>query len=167
MAIYKTVGGGFPPPVDRSMNEALAIMRGWVVEIAAGAVRILRGFTPRGETGVLRGTVHYWNLRMYGRGGWVFRLGWRKMDFVGQRAFYAPYVNWGTGVRAIPHAHDLIVPRKAARLAWRSGGEWYSAKSVKGQWPQEMIERATEEVIRTVMQRIPGAVVRGFKMGMR
>ncbi len=165
MAIYRTVGGGFPPPVEKSMNEALAIMRAGAMEVAKLAVRVLKGFTPVGETGLLRSTATYWNLRMYSRGGWVFRLGWRKMDFIGQKAFYAPYVNWGTGLWG--KYRTPIVPRTAQRLAWQKGGVWVSAESVKGQPGQQMIERATEVVQREVMRMIPGAVVRGFKFGMR
>ncbi len=120
----------------------------------------LRRHTP-GHTGFLRSSAKTWGFTSFSPTGFRFTLGWQASDFTGKRAFYAPFVNWGTGIYK---GRANIVPLNAKRLAWRTKeGKWVSAKSVKGQPPQRMLERAADDFVRQARSLIPGCYARAVK----
>lgn len=144
--------GGFPPNIGAVLNESLMRVQMRVRELAEATVGFVRGITPS-RTGYMKSTVRYWGLRIYGRGGFAFRFGWRKMDYAGQRAFYPPFVDLGTGIYGL--YGRPIFPLFAQRLAWRYQGRWVSAESVAGQRPQRLLRRGKEfaqEKLRDIYQ---------------
>ena len=90
----------------------------------------------------MKSTVRFWNFRVYGRGGFAFRFGWRRGDYGGQKAFYPPYVTYGTGIYGLYGIP--IFPLHATHLAWKYKGKWVSARFVSGQRPQRLLEQGKE-----------------------
>lgn len=144
--------GGFPPDLGRIITESLARVQVRAQELANDTVRFVRGITPK-RSGFMKSTVRYWNLRVYGRGGFVFWFGWRRGDYSGKKAFYPPYVDLGTGIHGLYGVP--IFPKDASRLAWRYKDEWVSARFVSGQRPQRLLEQGKEfaqEKLRDIYQ---------------
>lgn len=133
--------GGFPPDIGKILTDSLARVQARAQGLARDAVGFVRGITPS-RTGFMKSTVRYWNLRIYGRGGFVFWFGWRKGDYSGKRAFYPPYVDLGTGIHGLYGAP--IFPLHARRLAWRYKNSWVSAWFVSGQRPRRLLEQGKE-----------------------
>lgn len=145
--------GGFPPDLGKIITESLARVQVRAQRLARDTVGFVRGITPS-RSGFMKSTVRYWNLRIYGRGGFVFWFGWRKGDYAGKRAFYPPYVDLGTGIYGLYGAP--IFPLHATHLAWITpGGKWFSARSVAGQRPQRLLEQGkvfAQEKLRDIYQ---------------
>jgi len=144
--------GGFPPDIGGVIAEALARVQVRAKRVAEATVGFVRGITPS-RTGYMRATVRYWNLRIYGRGGFAFWFGWRRGDYSGQRAFYPSYVDKGTGVYGLYGVP--IFPSSSPRLAWKYQGRWVSARFVYGQRPQRLLERGkkfAQERLRDIYQ---------------
>lgn len=144
--------GGFPPDIGTVLNESLARVQVKARGLAEATVGFVKGVTPI-RSGFMRTTVRYWNLRIYGRGGFVFWFGWRRGDYAGKRAFYPLYVNYGTGIYGLYGRR--IFPISAKRLAWEYQGRWVSAKSVAGQRPQRLLEKGkkfAQERLRDIYQ---------------
>lgn len=133
--------GGFPPNIGAIINESLIRVQARAQRLARDTVGFVRGVTPS-RSGFMKSTVRYWNLRIYGRGGFVFWFGWRRGDYAGKKAFYPPFVDLGTGIYGLYGAP--IFPKTASRLAWRHEGRWVSARSVAGQRPQRLLEKGKE-----------------------
>lgn len=133
--------GGFPPNIGRIINESLARVQMRAQGLARDTVGFVRGVTPS-RSGFMKSTVRYWNLRIYGRGGFVFWFGWRRGDYAGQKAFYPLYVDKGTGVYGL--YGTPIFPLHATHLAWIHRGRWVSARFVAGQRPQRLLEKGKE-----------------------
>jgi len=133
--------GGFPPDIGRIINESLARVQMRALGLARDTVGFVRGITPS-RSGFMKSTVRHWNLRIYGRGGFVFWFGWRRGDYAGQKAFYPLYVDLGTGVYGLYGVP--IFPLHATHLAWIHGGRWVSARFVAGQRPQRLLEKGKE-----------------------
>ena len=144
--------GGFPPDIGRIINESLAQVQMRAQGLARDVVGFVRGVTPS-RSGFMKSTVRYWNLRIYGRGGFIFWFGWRRGDYAGQKAFYPLYVDKGTGVYGLYGAP--IFPLHATHLAWQHEGKWVSARFVSGQRPQRLLEQGKEfaqEKLRDIYQ---------------
>lgn len=60
---------------------------------------------------------------------------------VGTNLNYAPYQEFGTGIYA---GHGPITPKRGKVLAWRSGGAWHFARSVRGVKPTHFFKNAIE-----------------------
>jgi len=133
--------GGFPPNIGRIITESLVRVQQRAQRTASDTVGFVRGITPS-RSGFMKSTVRYWNLRVYGRGGFAFWFGWRRGDYSGQKAFYPLYVDKGTGVYGLYGAP--IFPLHATHLAWRHDNKWVSARFVAGQRPQRLLEQGKE-----------------------
>lgn len=84
---------------------------------------LLRSGLPLNDTGLLRASVHM----VYGRSGCAVTFG----------AKYSGYLQGGTGLYG--PRRERIKPVRAKRLAWTSGGQRYSAPSVRGLKPRRMV----------------------------
>lgn len=58
---------------------------------------------------------------------------------VGTNLNYAPFQELGTGIYG--PMKRAIRPVRAKMLAWKKGGQWYFARSVKGTPPKKMFEK--------------------------
>lgn len=143
MAISKFISlkGDLPPLMAAPMLEALSMMSSMGLDIMDKTVATLQELTPY-SSGFLRSQARGWGFRVYGRGGFCFEFGWRRQDFVG-RAFYPPFVNYGTGIYG--RNRTPIVPRSAPRLVWQDdAGVWHAAASVAGQPGVHMLETTAQ-----------------------
>ncbi|MCK4497482.1 MAG: hypothetical protein KAU24_04750, partial [Candidatus Aenigmarchaeota archaeon] len=74
--------GGFPPNIGGVITESLVRVQQRAQELARKTVGFVRGITPS-RSGFMKSTVKHWNLRVYGRGGFVFWFGWQRGDYSG------------------------------------------------------------------------------------
>lgn len=100
-----------PEIVGRNMRDALN-------KTAYKAEAVAKEAAPH-QYGHLRGSIH--------TEGATDRVLEAK---VGTQLKYAPYQEFGTGIYG-PNAAP-ITPKKGKVLAWKSGGRWHFAKSVRG-----------------------------------
>lgn len=156
--------GGFPPDIGGVLTEALVETQREARFIAEKTAMYLQGITPS-RTGFMRSTARHWDLKIYGRGSFAFWIGWRRRDYSGKKAFYPPYVNYGTGVFGL--YGTPIRPISARRLAWQHRGQWVSAKEVKGQRPQKQLDKVERYGVRLIRERFQNAVIRTMKSKFR
>jgi len=162
MPIFRSISkpGAFPPRIDKSIEMGLSLIQLSATKIAEFSVTALKRITPS-RTGFMRSNVRYWGLRLGSRGGFCFRLGWRKKDFLSQKVFYPPYVVYGTGIYGVKKRR--IFPKQARRLVWVREGRWISARSIAGQKPQKLFDKVVPNIQRFVRTIVQDAMVSGFK----
>lgn len=161
--MIKVILKNFPPDIPGVLREAMVETQSRAGRVAEDTVTFLKGITPS-RSGFMRSTVKYWSLRVYGRGCFSFWVGWRAGGYGSKRAFYPPYVTYGTGIYA---GRGMIRPRHASRLAWQHRGRWVSASQIKGQRPQRLLEQVEQYGRKLIRQNFQNAVIRTMKSKFR
>jgi len=160
--MIKVIPKNFPPDIPGVLREALVETQSRAGRVAEETVTFLRSITPS-RSGYMRSAARHWDLRFFGR-GFSFWVGWKRSGFTG-RAFYPPYVTYGTGVYG--KSRSPIKPIHAKRLAWVSRGRWISVSQIKGQRPQRLLEQVEQYGRKLIRQNFQNAVIRTMKSKFR
>jgi len=155
---------GFYPVVPRGFDLALTIVKSKINLLMGLAVTNLKNVTPV-RTGFMRSRAKAWGLRVYSRGGYRFSFGWKSSDFKDKKAFYPKYVEEGSGIWG-PYKTP-IVPRKAKVLRFFIGEREVVTFSVRGQPPQNLLEKASKLTVVDGSLLIRSAIREGFEKSFR
>lgn len=101
---------------------------------ASMVVGSARDFAPRAR-GILAGSITAGSVKK--------QMGQLSVT-VGSNVKYAPYQEMGTGIYG--KYNRPITPKRAKILAWKSGGGWVFAKSVKGVRPKKYLEKGVKKM---------------------
>jgi len=156
IALGLLVGDAF----NRMIEKAMLMNQLNAVRASGEITRYLRDITPV-SSGKMRSRTRTWDYKRRGQWGFAFSVGFRSGDFPGE--FYAPHVIYGTGVYGI--RRSPIKPRYAKRLAWQSkSGEGTSAKTVRGQRPNPILEATEKMGLRLLRKSCQQAFIQAWRI---
>lgn len=145
---------------NRMIEKAMLMNQLNAVRASGEITRFLRDITPI-SSGFMRSRAKRWDYRRRGQWGFSFNVGFRKGDFSG-RVFYPPYVVHGTGIYG--KSMSPIKPRFAKRLAWETKKGWVSAKTVKGQRPNPILEATEKMGLRLLRKSCQQAFIQAWRI---
>lgn len=142
------------------MIEKVMLMNQLNAVRASGEItRFLRDITPI-SSGFMRSCTRTWDYKRRGQWGFSFNVGFRKSNFPGE--FYAPHVIYGTGLYGIKRSP--IKPRFAKMLAWETKKGWVSAKTVRGQRPNPILEATEKMGLRLLQKSCQQAFIQAWRI---
>ena len=154
---------GFPPDIGGAIMDSLALTQSRARRIAEKIALRLQMRSPA-RSGMMRSSVVFRDLRTYGRGSFSFWVGFSRASFSG-KFYYPRTVCYGSGIFGLYGVP--IRSRIAPHLAWQYQGRWVSAKEVKGQRPQRLLEDIQRFGRREIKKEFERSMVRTFRTKFR